>query len=116
MVGLGTVPNQKMNEFDKHPQSRIDALITEILDDLTLEERVSSADLDEHEIRTLQLVMGKYMKFRIEQLSEQGNDELLNERRDRSGDESLDDAGAAVFILKEIWKQLRETYKIRVVK
>jgi hypothetical protein len=94
----------------------LDALITDILDDLTLEERVSIADLNEHELRTLQLVMGKYMKFRIEQLSEQGNDELLKECRKRSGDKSLDDAGASVFVLTEIWKQLRETHKIRVVK
>ena len=84
--------------------------------DLTLQERVSIADLNEDELRTLQLVMGKYMKFRIEQLSEQGNDELLKECREKSGNKSLDDAGASEFILKMIWKRVRETHKIRVVK
>ena len=105
-----------MNKSDKYPQSLIDALIISILDDLTLEERVSIDDLDEHELRTLQLVMGKYMKFRIDQLNEQGNRKLLKECREKSGDESLDDAGAAVFVLKEIWKQMQETLRIRVVK
>jgi len=61
---------------------------------------VSIADLNEGELQTLQLVMGRYMKYRIEQLSEQGNDELLKECRERSGDKSLDDAGASVFILR----------------
>ena len=105
-----------MSEIDKHSQTLLNALIIDILDDPTLEERVSIADLKEHELKTLQLVMGRYMKFRIEQLSEKGNDELLKECRERSGDESMDDAGASVFVLKEIWKQLRETHKIRVVK
>jgi hypothetical protein len=93
-----------------------DALIIDILDNLTLEERVSIADLDENEHKTLQLVMGKYMKYRLDRLNEQGNDALLKECRDRSGDESLDDVGASVFILKVIWKKLREAHRIRVVK
>jgi hypothetical protein len=94
----------------------IDALIISILSDLTAEELVSIADLNEHELKTLQLVMGKYMKFRLEQLNEQGNDKLLNECRERSGDKSLDDSEAGALILKEIWKRLRETHRIRVAK
>ena len=105
-----------MNEFDEHPESLIDALIISILDDFTLEERVSIADLKPHELKTLQLVMGRFMQYRIEQLNEQGNDKLLEECRERSGDGSLDDAGAASFILMEIWSHIRETHKIRVVK
>jgi len=46
----------------------LDALIISILDDLTVEERFSIADLKPHELKTLQLVMGRYMKFRIEQI------------------------------------------------
>jgi hypothetical protein len=94
----------------------IDALIIDILNDLTTEERFSIADLKEHELKTLQLVMGKYMKFRIEQLNEQGNRKLIKECRERSGDESMDDSAAASFILKEIWSHIRETHRIRVVK
>ena len=93
-----------MNESDDRPDNLLDALIISILDDFTLEERVSIADLKPHELKTLQLVMGKYMKFRLEQLNEQGNSELLKECRERSGDDSLDDDGAASFILKEIEK------------
>ena len=56
------------------------------------------------------------MKFRIEQLPVQGNDELLKECREKSGDKSLDNTGASVFILMEIWKRLQETHKLKVVK
>ncbi len=105
-----------MNESDEHPDNLLNALIISILDDFTLEERVSIADLDEDELRVLELTMGKFMRYRLDQLNEQGNDELLKECRERSGDESLDDAGASVFVLKEIWKRLRETHRLRVVK
>ena len=77
---------------------------------------MSIADLNEGELQTLQLVMGKYMKYRLDQLSEQGNDELLKECIERWGDKSLDDVGASVFILKMIWERLRETHKLRVLK
>ena len=107
---------RKMNESDKQPENLLDALITDILDDLTLEERVGVADLNEDELRVVELTMGKFMKYRLEQLSEQGNDELLKECRERSGDKSLDDAGASVFLLKEIWTHIRETHRLRVVK
>ncbi len=70
-----------MNEFDEHPDSLLDALIISTLDDFTLEERVSIANLDEHKIRALEITLGKYMGYRLEQLSEQGNDELLKECR-----------------------------------
>lgn len=105
-----------MNEHNKNNLTLLDALIIDILNDLTLEERVSIADLDEDEFRVLELVQGKYIKYRLDQLSKQGNDELLKECRKRSGDKSLDDIGASVFILKELWKRLRETHRLRVVK
>ena len=60
----------------------------------------------------------KKTEFRIqglEQLDKQVNDELFKECIARSGDISLDDAGAAAFILNEFWKRLRATHKLRVV-
>jgi hypothetical protein len=56
------------------------------------------------------------MKYRLDQLNDQGNDALLKECIERSGDEFLDDVEASVFILKMIWKRLRETHKLRVLK
>ena len=105
-----------MTELDESNLTLLDALIIDILNDLNLDERVSIAKLNENEIRTLKLVPGKYLNFRIEQLSEQGNNKLLKECKGRSGDESLDDAGPSVYILRELWKRLRKTHRKRVVK
>jgi hypothetical protein len=94
----------------------LDALVNNLIAELPLEARVSITDLDYSEFPTPQLVMGKYMKYRLDQLNKQGNDELLKDYSERSGDVSLDDADASVFILKVIWKKLRETHRMRVVK
>jgi hypothetical protein len=84
--------------------SLIDALITDVIDELPLEARVSVADLDEDEFRVLELSQGRYMNYRLANLSEEGNDELLRECRELSGDDSLDDAGASAFILRLLWR------------
>jgi hypothetical protein len=102
--------------MDENNLTLIDALISDIINDLSPEERFGIADLKENELQTLQLLMGKYMKFRIEQLKEQGNRELLKECQKRSGEDSMEDIDAAAYILKEIWVRIRETAKLRVVK
>jgi len=91
-----------MIDHDENNLTLFDALIIDILDNLTLEERVSIADFEDVEFQTLQLVMGKYMKYRLDQLNEEGSDVLLKEFNKRSGNESLDDADASVFISKMI--------------
>jgi hypothetical protein len=105
-----------MAENTNNISSLIDALITDILDEMPLEGLVSVADLGEDEFRVLELSQGRYIRYRIDNLSETGNEELLKECRERSGDKSLDDAGASAFVLKELWKRLRETHRLRVVK
>jgi hypothetical protein len=105
-----------MNENDQNDLTLLDALITQVISELPLEARVSIANLDEEELRILELVQGKYLKYMLDQLTDQGNDELLKECRERSGDMSMDDVAASVFILREIWKQLRETHQLRVIK
>jgi hypothetical protein len=55
----------------------LDALVNNLIAELPLEARVSITDLDYSEFPTPQLVMGKYMKYRLDQLNKQGNDELF---------------------------------------
>ncbi len=108
-----------MNESDNNTMSILDALIIDIIDDLPLvplEAKVSVTNYDMDEIRVLELVLGKYLRYKLDQLNETGNEELITECIERSEDESLGDVVAAVFILKEIWKQLRETHRLKVVK
>ena len=105
----------KNNNIHQNSDSLLDALITDLIEELPLESRVKAANLDEDEVRVLEAVLAKFLTYRLDQLNEQVNEELFKECVARSVDISLDDAGAAGFILKELWKRLRETHKLRVV-
>ena len=66
-----------MREHNKDTPSLIDALITDVIDEMPLEARISIADLEEDEFRVLKLTQGKYMKYWLANLSEEGNETLL---------------------------------------
>jgi len=103
------------NSIHRNSDSLLDALITDLIDELPLESRVRAANLDEHELKVLEAVLSKFLTYRLEQLDEQVKDELFKECVARSGDISLDDGGVAAFILKELWKRLQQTHKLRAI-
>ena len=105
-----------MNKPDNSTPSLLDALITDLIAEMPLEARVSTANLDDNEIRILELTLRKYVKYRLDQLNDTGNKELKKECIALSGKESLSDSEAAGMILNELWKRLRDTHRLRVVK
>ena len=56
-----------MNSKDHNTQSLLNALITDLIAEMPLEARVSTANLEENEIRILQLTLRKYVKHRLDQ-------------------------------------------------
>ena len=105
-----------MNKTNNSTPGLLDALITDLIAEMPLEVKVSTANLDDTEIRILELTLQKIVKYRLEQLNDTGNEELKRECIALSGKDSLDDVEAASVILNELWKRLRETHKLRVVK
>ena len=93
----------------------VDQVVDEIIADLTLAEKVGTADLDEDELRVLELALGKYIRHKLDQVDFGVNTELMKDCLVKSG-ESLDEIDAATVILKELWSRLQETHKLRVVK
>ena len=57
-----------MNQSDKHKPNTVDAVIEEIIAELTLVERVGAADLKENEFRVIELTLGKYIRHRLDQM------------------------------------------------
>jgi hypothetical protein len=103
-----------MDRPEKSTTSLIDALITELIAEMPLEARVSTANLDDSEIRILELMLQKIVKYRIDQLNDAGNEELKRECIKLSCKDLLDDAEAAVVVLKKVWKRLRNTHRLRI--
>jgi hypothetical protein len=104
-----------VNQSNNQPQSLLDALINDILDEMPIEDMVRFANLAEDEIEVLEAVLSKLITYRLEKLDDGVNEDLLQECIGGSGDKSLDKAEAATFILKQLWKRLRDTHKLGVV-
>ena len=93
----------------------VDQVVDEIIAELTLAESVGTADLDEDELQVLELTLGKYIRYRLDQLDVGVNKKLMKDCLSKSG-ESLDEVDAATVIIRELWNRLQETHRLRVVK
>ncbi len=105
-----------MSQPPKHNLNTVDAVIDDIIAEMPLDDRVRTANLDEDGVLVLQLALGKYLRYLIENQSEDVNKKLLKDCIKQSGNKTLDKAEAASYILKELWERLQETHKLRVVK
>ena len=105
-----------MNQSDKHNPNSVDQIVNEIIAEMPLDDRVRTANLDEDGLAVLQLALGKYLRYLIENQSEDVSKKLLKDCIKQSGNETLDKDEAALYILKEIWNRLQETHRLRVVK
>ena len=104
-----------MNQADNHNTYTVDAVVAELISELTLAEMVGTADLGEDELRVLELTLGKYIRYRLDQLDVGVNTELMKDCLAKTG-ESLNEVDAATVIIRELWNRLRETHRLRVVK
>ena len=74
------------------------------------------ANFTEGQLAILELVTGRYISDMLEDWSIGVNKELMVDCIAKSEKKSLDEVQAATVILKEMWKRLRQTHKLRVVK
>ena len=94
----------------------VDEVVNEIIAEMPLDDKVRTANLDEGGIIVLQLALGKYLRHLIDNQSEDVNEKLMADCIKQSGNETLDEAEAASYILKELWNRLQETHRLRAVK
>ena len=104
-----------MNQSDIHNPNTVDAVVDILISELTLAERVGTADLGEDELRVLELTLGKYIRYRLDQLDVGVNKVLMKDCLSKSR-ETLNEVDAATVIIRELWNRLRETHRLRVVK
>ena len=105
-----------MNHSNKKSLDTVDAVVEDIIAEMSLNDRVRTANLDEDGLTVLQLALGKYLRYLLNNQSKDVNKKLLKDCIKKSGNKKLDEAEAARYILKELWKRLQETHKLRVVK
>ena len=106
---------REMDMPDKRPDT-VDQVVDELIAELPLEPKVSVANLGKDELRVLEETLGKYLRFRLDQLDTVVNEALRDDCIARSDDKTLDDVDTATVILKELWERLRRSHRMRVVK
>jgi hypothetical protein len=96
------------------PPKTVAEAVDRLIDELSLKDKTTIASMAEDELTTLQFTLGSYIGKEFSVWS--GNRSLLLSCEIVSGDKDLHPNFAPSVIVKELWKCLQETYKLRVVK
>ena len=76
-----------MNQSDKNSFTTVDAVVNDIIAEMPLDDRVRTANLDEDGLAVVQLALGKYLCYLIDNQSVDANKTLLKDCIKRSGNE-----------------------------
>ena len=91
-----------MNQSGKNRLTTVNQVVDEIIAEMPLDDRVRTANLDEDGLLILQLGLGKYLRYLIDNQSEDVNEKLMKDCIKQSGNETLDEAEGASYILKNL--------------
>jgi len=92
----------------------VDEAVNQILAEFSLQDKVTMARLEKNQMQLLDKLLVEYLKSQLRQWPV--NRELYEDCRARCGEPDFDEAEVAKVIIQEIWKQVRQTHRLRVVK
>ena len=107
------VTNDMSDQSPNFPQT-VDEAVTRLILELPLRDRTEIAKMSEEDLGGLHVSLGNCIKNEFDLWGE--NKQLLESCRSVSGEHNLHVDSAASVIIKELWKTLRETHILRVVK
>lgn len=99
-------------DISDQPETVAEA-VTFLISKLSLKDKSVIANMSEDDLGDLRRTLGRYT---INQLFYPGNDELLESCRQASMDKYLHWSQASRVIVKALWKRVRTSHKLRVVK
>jgi hypothetical protein len=92
----------------------VDEAVKRLIANMPLKFKVDLSKMDEDELINLNFSFGAFIRNQFGLWNE--NFDLLTDCRDLSGITFMNADDATAFIIWELWKRLRETHKLRVVK
>ena len=96
-----------------HLPRTVDEAVEYLLNELPLKDRTVIAKMDEDELVYLHANLGRYVQDKFGLWAE--NWSLMQSCRIRSG-KNLSEDECSTFIVKELWKELHETHRLRPLK
>ena len=91
----------------------VDHAVDMLIEEMTLFDKTSIARMEEHELVGIHPSLGTYIRTTFGLWS--GNEALLQDCRSKFDKDDMPEDEASSLIIKELWKQLRETHALRVV-
>jgi hypothetical protein len=85
-----------------------------ILKDMSLKNRSTMANLREEELPSLQLTLGLYIKRLLDRWPH--DDTFTASCITASREEGMDESSLTMMLIKKLWKKLKETHRLRVLK
>lgn len=92
----------------------VEEAVDRLFSELPFKEKTNLAKLEEHELELLNSDLGKYIMDNYGIKFKKG--ELIKDCRFMAKDKNITEEGASAVIIKELWKKLRKTHALRVVK
>jgi hypothetical protein len=89
-----------MTQTNNNIPDAVAEIVNQVIDDLSLEDRVAIANLEDDQIEFINKLLVGYIQNKLSELSIRQNDEDLTEPE---------------AIVKEVWNRLRVTHKLRIV-
>jgi hypothetical protein len=103
----------QIRNIEKLPKT-VDDAVERLIAELPLKDKTTIAKMPENDLMTLQFTLGSYIGSEFGIWS--GNRKLLYSCKLLSHDLHLNPDYVPPLIIKELWKRLRETHKLRVLK
>ena len=96
------------------PPSTVEDAVTSVLNDMTLKDRATMANLREEDLAPLQLTLGLYIKGRLDHWL--ANDKFAASCISAARQEGMDESNPTMLLIKKLWQRLKQTHRLRIVK
>jgi hypothetical protein len=103
----------QIRNLEKLPKT-VDEAVEKLIKDLPLKDKTTIAKMAEKDLMTLQITLGSYIGSEFGVWT--GNAELLYSCKRASGDVHIDPDYAPIVIIEKLWKRLRDSHRLRIVK
>ena len=95
------------------PPKTVDEAVKRLISEMSLKDKTVIANMAEIELSVLHTTLGEYIRNEYGLWS--GNEDLITSCRFFSKTEKIREDDASSIIIRELWKRLKESHKLRVV-
>jgi hypothetical protein len=108
-----TATSRSIIDDGARPPASVDGIVSLLLTEMSLKDRVIVANMKEAQLELLQPTLGRHIQIRLEywRQSTIPNAALEQLEKELAGTDDI-----STLIIKKVWKKLRTTHRLRIIK